>query len=109
MREIYRAFLNRVGTDRALALAHDLERWHGRMERHRDEIMRLGFAPDGHPRWDDCPHAEARRLWDRAVDVLGSGAVELAFLRACSLPPLAGCPPSVTRRSWPIAEARHAA
>lgn len=110
MRDIYRALLNRVGTDRALVLAHDLERWHGLMEQHRDEIMRLGFAPDGHPSWEDCPHADARRLWDRAVHVLGSRAGELEFLRACSLP-AASQPDAFVR--WPFAvatrEAAHAA
>ena len=35
MRAVYRTFVNRVGTNDALALAHHL----------------LGFAPDGHPEW----------------------------------------------------------
>jgi hypothetical protein len=102
MRNIYRLFLNRVGTDQALVLAHDLEHWHGRMQVHRDEIMRLGFAPDGHSRWEDCPHAEARQLWARAVQVLGSRAGELEFLRACSLPPPPDRPETVVRRPWAV-------
>lgn len=109
MRDVYRAFFNRVGTDRALALAHDLDRWHGRMEPHRDEILRLGFAPDGHPQWEDCPHAEARRLWVRALDVLGSRAGELEFLRACSWPSPPAHPQSSAPRPSPAEKVEHAA
>lgn len=100
MRDIYRAFLNRVGTDEALALAHDLEHWHGAMEEHRTEIIRLGFAPDGHPGWDDCPHADARRLWERALRLLGDRADELELLRACSRP-RGDRPHAFVRQPWP--------
>ena len=82
MRDEYRAFANRVGTDDALALAHDLEHWHDAMEAHRESLTRLGFPPDGHPEWEGCPHAESRKLWDEALRVLGSRAVELKYLEA---------------------------
>lgn len=101
MRNIYRAFFNRVGTDAALLLAHDLDRWHSAMVPHRQAIMSLGFAPDGHPSWEDCPHAEARKLWDRAVQLLGSRAGELELLRTCSLAPVSA-PSAVARQPWPI-------
>jgi hypothetical protein len=100
MRNIYRAFLNRVGTDEALALAHDLEHWHGIMEQHRTEIIRLGFAPDGHPGWDDCPHADARRLWERALRLLGDRADDLELLRTCSTP-RGDRLPAFVRQPWP--------
>ncbi len=80
----YRAILNRIDGEPARRLAHDLESWHGRMEAHRHAIAALGFDPDGHPTWEDCPHAEARQLWDRAVLTLGSGAQEFEFLFASS-------------------------
>lgn len=105
MRAIYRAFLNRVGTDEALALAHDLEHWHGIMEQHRAEIIRLGFAPDGHPDWDDCPHADARRLWARALRLLGPGADDLELLRTCSTP-LGVRLPRFSRQPWPGSDRR---
>ncbi|MCA1585579.1 MAG: hypothetical protein LC791_12715 [Acidobacteria bacterium] len=103
MRAIYRAFLNRVGSDTALALAHDLEHWHGAMVAHRDEMMMLGFAPDGHAGWEDCPHAEARRLWNRAVQLLGRAAGDLELLRACALPADTERDAFV-RRPWVLAE-----
>jgi hypothetical protein len=85
MRELYRTFVNRVGTQEAIALAHDLEHWQGPMEAHRAEIAKLGFDPDRHA-WADCPHAEARSLWVRAVALLGSRADDLTFLRTCAVP-----------------------
>lgn len=80
----YRTTLNALGTDEALRLADDLEHWEGPMRTHRDTVARLGFAPDGHPGWTDCPHAEARRLWTRAVGQLGDRARSFAFLQQCA-------------------------
>ena len=37
------------------------------------------FAPDGHPEWEHCPHAQSRGLWDRALRVVGNGAFDLVF------------------------------
>lgn len=99
MRDIYRACLNRVATDEALMLAHALDRWHGDMEQHRAAIVKLGFAPDGHPGWDDCPHAEARRLWERALRLFGKGADSLELLRSCAMPGGAR-PPARVRQPW---------
>jgi hypothetical protein len=82
----YRATLNAVGTDEALRLAYDLEHWEGPMRAHRESVARLGFAPDGHPSWTDCPHAEARRLWARAVGQLGDKARAFVFLLQCATP-----------------------
>lgn len=82
----YRTTLNTIGTDEALRLAYDLEHWEGPMREHRDAIARLGFAPDGHPGWTDCPHVEARRLWARAVGQLGEKAGAFGFLAQCGAP-----------------------
>ena len=82
MRDVYRGLVNHVGTNDALVLAHQLEHWHDSMVSHRASLTRLGFPPDGHSEWANCPHVEARRLWDRAVRVLGRRAWELEFLHA---------------------------
>lgn len=82
MRDVYRAFVNRVGTNDAVVLARNLEHWHNSMEAHRASLTRLGFAPDGHPEWEGCPHAEAQQLWDQALRVLGSRAGDLKYLHA---------------------------
>jgi len=74
MRDVYRGLVDHVGTNDALVLAQQLEHWHDSMVAHRASIGRLGFPPDGHPEWANCPHVEARRLWDRAVRVLGRRA-----------------------------------
>ena len=97
MREVYRAFVDRVGTTDALGRAHDLEYWHDSMETHTASLARIGFAPDGQVEWESCsdapehskrgscPHAQTRRLWAQAVRVLGSRASELRCLQAvCS-------------------------
>jgi len=69
MRDEYRALANRLGTDDALTLAHDLEHWHDAMEAHRESLTRLGFPPDGHPEWEGCP-----RVRDALLIRVGSGA-----------------------------------
>ena len=86
MLSLYRIALNILGTDEALRLADDLEHWEGPMRDHRDAVARLGFAPDGHATWTDCPHAEARRLWARAVAQLGDKARAFTFLARCAAP-----------------------
>ncbi len=82
MRGVYRALVDDVGTSDACLLDRHLEAWHDAMVAHRASLTRLGFPPDGHPEWADGPLAEARRLWDRAVRVLGRRAWDLAFLHA---------------------------
>lgn len=72
-----RGLVDHVGTNDALVLAYQLEHWHDSMVGHRASLTRLGFAPDGHSEWANCPHLEARQLWDRAVPVLGSRAWDL--------------------------------
>lgn len=86
MLDVYRRVANLVGTNEAAALAHALNAWHDAMVRHRRRLQQLGFDPDGHPTWDDCPHAEARELWVQARDVFGTHADQLEFLRATARP-----------------------
>lgn len=74
--------MNHIGSNEALILAHNLEHWHDYMEEHRDSLMRLGFRPDGHSEWEGCPHAQARTLWQRALQVIGSAAYDLKYLHA---------------------------
>ncbi|MGE0464393.1 MAG: hypothetical protein AB7Q16_23745 [Vicinamibacterales bacterium] len=86
MLHVYRHLANRVGTNDALSLAHDLSRWHDQMVRHERTIKALGFSGcDGE---DDCPHAQARELWRQAQDVFGSEAEALAYLSASAAVPL---------------------
>ncbi len=59
----------------------ELRTWHDEMVVHQRIVRRLG------PRAvcsDQCPHAEGRRLWREARTVLGPGADNLTFLRACA-------------------------
>jgi hypothetical protein len=84
MVDVYRQVACRVGTNQALALAHELSAWHDAMVSHQRTLGRLGFSLDACADWDDCAHALARALWQQATDVLGPHANELAFLRTCA-------------------------
>lgn len=86
MLDVYRRIANLVGTSEAIALAHQLSGWHDSMVMHRRQVQLLGFDPDGHPGWDDCPHAEAGELWARARVVFGDHAHGLDFLRVSAQP-----------------------
>lgn len=68
-----------VGRPEATSLGARLAEWHDAMVAHerllgiRDSIDRCD---------DDCPHADASRLWAEAVDLFGPRAGELTFLRS---------------------------
>lgn len=88
MLHVYRHLANLTGTNDALSLAHDLNRWHDQMVRHERTIKALGFSGcDGE---DDCPHARARDLWRQAQEVFGPDAGALAYLSASASVPLPG-------------------
>lgn len=73
---VYKLLGNRVGTPEALGLGEHLSRWHDAMVVHARR-----FGPGKGPNCDDdCPHAEARRLWLSAVGVFGDLALDLTFL-----------------------------
>ncbi len=82
MLDVYRRIANLVGTNEAVQLAQLLSSWHDAMVKHRRRLQQLGFDPDGHPTWEDCPGAEAVELWNRAREVFGARAEQLEFLRA---------------------------
>ncbi len=74
---VYKSVGYSVGTREALALAARLSAWHDAMVAHQrpsdtGRITRCDV---------DCPHAEARSLWDEAVEVFGEGTRQLGFLR----------------------------
>ena len=74
---VYKSIGYAVGTPEALALAARLSSWHDAMVAHQrpTDTTRLTRCDD------DCPHAEARSLWQEAVDVLGDGVEQMGFLR----------------------------
>jgi hypothetical protein len=71
-------------THEAAALRTRLASWHDAMVAHERKIRtgRVDAVCD-----DDCPHAEARALWQDAVDAFGARADTLTFLRSRALAP----------------------
>jgi hypothetical protein len=84
MLDVYRQVAYRVGTNEAIALAHELSAWHDAMVSHQRTLARLGFSQHACADWDECAHGLARDLWTRASDVLGANAFTLTFLRECA-------------------------
>ncbi len=74
---IYQSIGNNVGTPEAAELSERLAAWHDAMVGH-ERFARNGTACD-----DECPHGEARRLWEEALRTFGERAQELRFLRSC--------------------------
>jgi hypothetical protein len=74
---VYRSIGYAVGTPEALALAARLSAWHDAMVAHQrpTDTVRVTRCDD------DCPHAEARSLWQEAVDMFGGAAEQMGFLR----------------------------
>jgi len=68
-----------VGSLGANALGKRLAAWHDAMVAHERKIRagRTGEVCD-----EECPHAEARSLWDDATEIFGDRAQELSFLRS---------------------------
>jgi hypothetical protein len=66
------------GTPDGLGLAARLAEWHDAMVAHERHLrsMRASTRCD-----DDCPHDVATSLWSEALDVFGSRAHELQYLR----------------------------
>jgi hypothetical protein len=79
--DVYREVTRRVGTADALELTEELRDWHDAMVAHERMLTRFGHAPDGCGPREDCEHARAADLWERAVAILGPHARDLAFLR----------------------------
>jgi hypothetical protein len=90
------AMLAQAGDEAQRRFLDKLQRWHDDMVMHQRFVRRLGPAACS----DDCPHAEGRRLWGEAKELLGPAADRLTFLRDC-----AGDPP----KAKPSARAAHRA
>ena len=75
---IYRILGDRVGTSEARQLAQELVVWHDAMVKHLRRVGAVATATCA----EDCPHVEAGVLWTAALDILGSGARQLEFLRS---------------------------
>ena len=67
------------GTQAAAVLAARLSTWHDAMVAHE---RRLRTSTAGDVCDEECPHAEARTLWQEAVTAFGERAQELTFLRS---------------------------
>jgi hypothetical protein len=65
----------RIGSTEAEDLSTRLRVWHDEMVAH-ERRLRTGDACD-----EECPHVEARALWNAAVETFGDEADELIFLR----------------------------
>jgi hypothetical protein len=70
---------SRAGTSEAASLSERLAAWHDTMVAHE---RRLRVARPGDRCTDECPHVEARMLWEEAVTTFGDRASELRFLRS---------------------------
>jgi hypothetical protein len=84
MLDVYRQVAYRVGSNEALALAEELRSWHDAMVTHQRTLARLGSPPHRCREWEDCAHGLARELWAQAIEVLGTEAESLTFLRECA-------------------------
>ena len=68
-----------IGSVEAAALTTRLAAWHDAMVAH-ERKLRGGQSEE---RCDEeCPHGEARSLWNEAVAAFGDRAEDLTFLRA---------------------------
>lgn len=76
---MYRLIETADGLRAPSELAERLVAWHDAMVAH--ERMRRA-APSASPCGDECPHVEARELWAEAKATLGTGALDLTFLRS---------------------------
>lgn len=63
--------------DEAVALCARLTAWHDAMVAH-ERKLRMGRADTCD---EECPHAEARRLWAESLAIFGPRASDLTFLR----------------------------
>jgi hypothetical protein len=67
-----------IGSSEAIALSQRLAAWHDTMVAHERQLRgeRVEELCD-----DECPHAEARALWNEAVETFGVRAQDMTFLR----------------------------
>jgi hypothetical protein len=77
--KLYASIGNRVNSPEAATLSERLAAWHDAMVAHRRQLRAARTTALCH---DDCPHSEARVLWEEAVALFGDQAHELSFLRS---------------------------
>jgi hypothetical protein len=75
----YAILASSIGTTEAASLSIRLTAWHDAMVAHQ---RRLRTSRRSDVCDDECPHVEARALWNEAVAMFGARATRLAFLRA---------------------------
>jgi hypothetical protein len=68
-----------VSSPAAATLSERLAAWHDAMVAHGRQLRAARTSAECH---DECPHSEARMLWEEAVAVFGEHAHELSFLRS---------------------------
>ncbi len=79
---LYTMVGSNVGSAEAAALCMRLAAWHDAMVAHERKLRSRG----GDELCDEeCPHAEARLLWNEALVTLGARAHDLSFLRTRAL------------------------
>lgn len=78
--------LAQAGHEQQRRFLEEVRHWHDEMVMHQRCARRLGPAACS----DECPHAEGRRLWREARELLGAEADALTFLRSCGADPAAG-------------------
>ena len=74
------AVLAQAGHEAQRRFLEELQHWHDEMVMHQRFVRRLGPSACS----EDCPHAEGRRLWREARELLGPAADGLTFLRNCA-------------------------
>ena len=77
--KLYTLIGTRLGSQEATELSERLAAWHDAMVAHERQL-RAGRAAS--ECYDDCPHDEARRLWQEAVATFAELADDLTFLRS---------------------------
>jgi hypothetical protein len=75
----YLALCSSLGINDADSLSARLSAWHDAMVSHE---RRLGAVRSNDTCDDECPHADARTLWSEAIEIFGTRAHELTFLRS---------------------------
>jgi hypothetical protein len=75
----YLALCSSLGINDADSLSARLSAWHDAMVAHE---RRLGAVRSNDTCDDECPHADARTLWSEAIEIFGTRAHELTFLRS---------------------------
>jgi hypothetical protein len=73
---VYRALGDAAGTTHARELAIQLIDWHDTMVNHLRVLRTRGGRCE-----DECPHVQARSLWQRASATFGDSAEKLGFLQ----------------------------